>query len=329
MFCVKLFKRVLPKFRPHAAAISSNNVSVHQVSSASHSRTLSTYTFYHDEPPAQLNKILSKVDELQEQIDLAQGTTDNDLQAAIQHKLKLYWTYHSNAIEGNALTLEDTIFFLEHGLTVGGKPLKDFLATKNHAEVLDYLYEVVIHQRKINPYRMKEINALLLSGVRSTPVIDPTGNPTTKLVTPGEYKRWPNHVIQLDSTIHEYVEPLQVASEMDNLFAWINSMFDSKHPVIISSIAHYNLLRIHPFDDGNGRGARILMNLLLMKKHYPPAILKIENREQYIGSLSKADKGDIAPFLDIVSNALLETQEMILSEIKKNETENKNNPTTN
>jgi len=88
-------------------------------------------------------------------------------------------------------------------------------------------------------------------------------------------------------------------------------------PIITAAVAHYNMVRIHPFDDGNGKGSQILMNLILLRKQFPPAIIKIEDRKTYIESLSRADKGEFEPFIELITNSLIETQELILSEIKK------------
>jgi Fic family protein len=104
---------------------------------------------------------------------------------------------------------------------------------------------------------------------------------------------------------------------MDTLCQWINDRIEQSHPLVVGAIAHYNMVRIHPFDDGNGRGARILMNLILIKKGYPVAIVKNENRRQYLTALNQADKGDIDPFLTLMADALIETEKSILEELSR------------
>ena len=179
-------------------------------------------------------------------------------------KLKCIGLIIHNAIEGSTLSLGDTIFFLQEGLTVGGKTLKDFLDAKNHNEALNYIYNFVINEIEFSPSLMKEFNALILEGITEIPIIDALGVISTTRIRPGHYKERPNHVLTKDGSLHTYVEPLLVPGEMDELFDWINSnLSDSSkklHPVILASIAHYNFVRIHPFYDGNGRGTRILMN---------------------------------------------------------------------
>ncbi len=170
-------------------------------------------------------------------------------------------------------------------------------------------------ERPISTSLIKQINALLLSGISSTPAVDQFGQRVQKPATPGEYKKLPNHVIQPDGTIHRYTEPIQVSSEMKQLVGWTNDNLDVLHPSVVGAIAHYNMVRIHPFDDGNGRGARILMNLILLRKHYPPAVIRAEERRTYIDALKKADDGDLADFILFVTQSLLRTEELILEDL--------------
>ncbi|MDP8238451.1 MAG: Fic family protein [Candidatus Hatepunaea meridiana] len=235
----------------------------------------------------------------------------------IQQKLKINWTYNSNAIEGSTLTYNETTFFLQHGLTVEGKPLKDFLDARNHGEAIDFLQDVINDNRQISEGLIKEINALLLAGVTHTEALDPNGQRVRKPATPGKYKNFPNHVLQLDGTIHHYIDPLQVSGEMEQLCAWIDQNIEQLHPIIVGAVAHYNFVRIHPFDDGNGRGARILMNLIFMKRRYSPAVIRNEQRRLYIEALTEADKGNTEPFIIFVAESLIQTQNNIIAELEK------------
>jgi len=201
-------------------------------------------------------------------------------------------------------------------LTVEGKPFKDFLDARNHAQAIDYLHQVIKDARPITPGLIKEINALLLLGVTHTDAMTETGEKVKKPATPGQYKRLPNHVLQADGTIHHYTEPLQVPDEMEKLCQWIQDHFATQHALMIGAIAHYNLVRVHPFDDGNGRGARILMNLILIKKGYPPAIVKQEQRRRYLATLNQAVRGELAPFLTFMAQSLIDTQRIMLEDIQ-------------
>jgi len=262
-----------------------------------------TPQFYTLQETPSLNEQLKKAAALKAEIESCRPLAGN-LWETIQEKLRLEWTYNSNAIEGNTLTESETFFFLREGITAEGKPFKDFMETKNHHDAISFLLEVTQGKRPISESLLKEINALLMRGIDHT--------------TTGQYKKHPNFTLQADlRTVHRYVEPLQVPGEMEQLCEWINQNIESQHPVITSAIAHYNFVRIHPFDDGNGRGARILMNLILMKKAFPPAIIRNTDRRIYIETLNTADQGNLTPFVEFVTESLLETQTIMVDELKK------------
>jgi len=263
---------------------------------------------------SEIEKSLVLIDDLRIRID-NEKSLRKECWIAIQEKLRVDWTYDSNAIEGSSLTRGETLFFLKEGLTVEGKPLKDFLDARNHADAIDWLYEIIKDNRPVTQGLVKEINALLLSGVKYTPAINETGQKVQKPANPGKYKVLPNHVLKTDGTIHFYTDPIHVSDEMEILCRWIHENIEKRHPLIVASIAHYNMVRIHPFDDGNGRGARILMNLIFIKKGYPVAIIKNENRRKYLEALNQADKGDIHPFLTLVAGSLIETENSIVEEL--------------
>ncbi len=275
----------------------------------------SEYNIYYKCPvDAHLQKKLEQIDELNRTVE-QNRPLEGDLLSTIEEKLFVEWTYNSNALEGSTLTQGETMFFLKYGLTVEGKPLKDFLDARNHAAAIQFLYDVVKNRRDISPALLKEFNALLLSGVTSVSAIDRDGRKIEKRTNPGAYKILPNHVLQLDGTIHKYVEPEQVAPQIEILCNWINQNLEIVHPVIVAAIAHYNMVRIHPFDDGNGRGTRLLMNLILLKKGLPPAIIKNEKRRFYIESLASADKGELLPFVNLIADSCVETLEMMRREL--------------
>lgn len=277
-------------------------------------QTLAAAGVYLAEAPPEFVGALDHLDALKLRIDACKPIAPA-LWETVQQKLRIDWTYHSNALEGSTLNRGETHFFLTEGLTVEGKPLKDFIDARNHAEAIDFLAEVVRGERAITEGLIKEINALLLAGVRSTPALDQFGRQTEKKATPGQYKSLPNHVLQADGTIHRYVDPAQVAPQMETLVAWIAQALPTRHPVLVAAVAHYNLVRIHPFDDGNGRGARILMNLILMKRGFPPAIVRQERRRAYLEALAQADSGQMLPFLQEIALSLAATMDGILADL--------------
>jgi Fic family protein len=275
---------------------------------------------YRLSPVSELVGALAEADLLRERLEALRPLPEKaHLWEALQLKLRMEWTYHSNAIEGSTLTLGETIFFLQHGLTVEGKPFKDFLDARNHQEAIEFLFSEIKEGLPISESFLRQVNALLLTGVTHTDAIDQFGARTRKPATPGEYKKLPNTVLQPDGTIYEYVHPFRVREEMERLVAWINGEGQSLHPVIQAAVAHYNFVRIHPFDDGNGRGARILMNLILLKRGFPTVVIRQERRFEYITSLKKADEGNLNPFALFVAESLRETLSLMVETLDKPE----------
>ena len=263
-----------------------------------------------------LNSLLDQIDQ-QHRAVIEKKEQHPEIWTLILSKLRTDWTYHSNSLEGSTLSRGETHFFLTEGLTVEGKPFQDFLDARNHADAIDFLYQILKNERQITESVIKEINALLLSGTQYTPAVNQQGERVRKPATPGQYKTLPNHVIQADGTLHRYADPLLVTDQMQELVSWIHSHINPLHPVITASIAHYNMVRIHPFDDGNGRGARILMNLILMKQGFFPAVVHLSKKRYYLEALMKADQGDILPFITFIANELIETQTSVLNDIQK------------
>ncbi len=168
--------------------------------------------------------------------------------------------------------------------------------------------------REITEGLIKELNALILSDVTYTDARDSMGKAIRKRARPGEYKIQPNHVLLPDGDIHYYVEPIQVQPQMQQLIEWIKEKDTKLHPIVVATITHYNLVRIHAFDDGNGRGARILMNLILMKHHFFPAVIRTEKKRAYLNAIHQADKGDLLPFIKFIIAELIETQESVIND---------------
>lgn len=261
-----------------------------------------------------LSEMISEADKLQAVIDEA-CKEKLDLWQTIQEKLRIDWTYDSNAIEGSHLTRGETMFFLQEGRTAEGKPFKDYLDARNHAEAIDMLYGYLSDKRPISESMIKAFNARLLHGVDYTSAIDQLGHRVKKIATPGEYKKNPNHVQRPDGSIHHYVNPIQVSSEMAQLCQWIETNQHQIHPTILGAVAHYNFVRIHPFDDGNGRGGRLLMNHLIMHRGFVPAIIRNEKRRLYLNAITEANNGDMIPFTEFIAKSLIDTQKRVVTDL--------------
>lgn len=273
-------------------------------------------TDYQPVASERLTETYAHIDRLRERLDALKRAHPH-LWPNIFKKQNVAWTAETNAIEGSSLSFSDTLFFLEEGLTVQGKPLKDFLDARNHSEAIDLLYQCIADERPMTPGFLKELNALLLAGVTHTSAIDLVGRPLRKPARPGQYKELPNNVLMPDGSLKAYIDPVHVAAEIDRLCAWIDA--DNLHPIAKAALAHYNFVTIHPFDDGNGRGARILMNLLLIKSGYPPAVINNSERAAYLDALRYGQAGGgVEPFVFFIAATLARTIDAMIADFEAN-----------
>lgn len=198
------------------------------------------------------------------------------------------YTYESNSIEGNSLTLSETSRFINTGLTIGGKPLVDHLEVINHQEAIQYIRDVANNNIGLTEREVKQIHAIILKGIQDQEA--------------GCYRKQPVYILQQDGHKHEFPQPFIVPKLMEDLFIFFNENKTALHPVEMAAHLHQKLVNIHPFIDGNGRTSRLLMNLYLFQQGYPVAIIESENdkRKTYYKHLSDyqgvLEGGDSHPF---------------------------------
>ncbi len=213
-----------------------------------------------------------------------------DQAADLKRLYDLDLTYNSNAIEGSTMTYAETRVILEQGITVAGKPLREHLEVINHKEAIDFIEELAA--RGAGPMRESDllsVHSLILRG------IDPKNA--------GRYRTVPVGVRQGDGEIRHFCDPLQVPLAMRAFLDWLGE--NESHPIQKASEAHLHLVSIHPFIDGNGRTARLLMNLMLIQAGFPPAVVLVKRRLHYIEALESAQwGGERGPFLALIGEAL-------------------------
>lgn len=226
-----------------------------------------------------------------------------EVEGRVMQKIRLEWNYHSNAIEGNKLTFGETYSFLMYGLTAKGKPLKDHLDIKGHNEAINFLMGVVKDDRDLTETEIRELHKMILVEPYQSPAITFDGQKTSKTILIGEYKKQPNHVKTPTGEIHYYATPEDVPVLMSELVGWYNEARRNEkiHTSVLAAFFHHRFVAIHPFDDGNGRIARILMNLILMQKSYPPAVVKLKERTDYYAALGQADKKEYVPLMEFIA----------------------------
>ncbi|MDD9953613.1 MAG: Fic family protein [Candidatus Woesearchaeota archaeon] len=202
--------------------------------------------------------------------------------ALLKEQLAIEYIYNSTSIEGNTLTLNETKLVLQEGITIGGKPLREHLDVQNQQEALTYI-ESILKKKRIREVDILKLHSITLKGISD--------------YWAGRYKTSQNRIIgsRLKTT-----PPYKVHTEMKQL---VRMLREKMHPVVLAAKAHHELVRIHPFVDGNGRTARLLTNLLLMKHGYAPIIIQQKDRKKYFAALEQAHRGDVEPFQLFIARA--------------------------
>ena len=261
----------------------------------------------------ELNELLEQVNELKSEID-ALRPIDAAQERRIMQKFRLDWTFHSNSIEGNRLTYGETKAFLLHGITAQGKPFRDYLDIRGHHEAIDFLLAFVRREEPLTEADVRELHKVILVEPYQVEARTPDGHPTKRTIHPGQYKTMPNHVETSTGEVHYYATPEETPAKMADLMAWYRREMDKSdlHPLILAATFHYQFVVIHPFDDGNGRMARLLMNLIFMQAGFPPVIVRTEDKNNYLLALEQADTGDLEPFIVHIGNELLNSLNLFL-----------------
>lgn len=228
-----------------------------------------------------------KVDELNNKLNSKRPFSKETLKS-LRNSINIEWTYNSNGIEGNTLTLRETQIVLE-GITVGGKTLREHLEAINHEKAIEYIEDLVKEKNPVTEWNIKNIHQLVLKEIDDK--------------NAGKYR---SENVAIMGATHTPPDHLIVPELMEKLILNYQK-WNKYHPIIKAAIIHGELVKIHPFIDGNGRTSRLVMNLSLMNSGYLPVIIKKENRLEYYNALDKAHTtGDYTDFVKLVTNLEIE-----------------------
>jgi Fic family protein len=215
---------------------------------------------------------------------------------SLREKLLLEWTYHSNAIEGNTLTINETKVVLE-GITVGGKTMREHLEVINHRDAITYVEEMIQNHEPLSEWQIKNLHRLILKGIHDDYA--------------GVYL---DQQVFISGAKHTPPAPLVIQEQMDQLMDWYKQDANKLHPITRGAMLHAIFVGIHPFIDGNGRTSRLLLNLELIKEGFPPVIIKVSNRLAYYDALDKAHtQGDYDDFIQLVQVEAEDSLDLYLS----------------
>ncbi|MFM6935750.1 MAG: Fic family protein [Flavobacteriales bacterium] len=217
----------------------------------------------------------------------------------LQEYFQTSYTYESNRIEGNTLSLQETHLVVNEGITIGGKSVREHLEAINHGEAVSLLHDLVRQNVPFNEYRLKQIHQLVLKSIDQQ--------------NAGRYR---NIQVMISGSQHVPPAPYLIDKLMEDYFIYYEQHRTYLHPVILAAEMHERLVTIHPFVDGNGRTARLVMNFILLQNGYTIANLKgnLENRLAYYAALEKVQLNhDSADFHSlIIEHALASLKEHLL-----------------
>ncbi len=232
-------------------------------------------------------KYFDEVDKLKQKLDSKRPIAKETLKS-LKESINLEWTYNSNGIEGNTLTLRETQVVLE-GITVGGKTIKEHLEAINHEKAIIYLDELVKDNKPITEWNIKNIHQLILKEIDNE--------------NAGRYRR---ENVTIKGATHIPPDYIKIPELMEKLILNYET-WNKYHPIIQAALLHGELVKIHPFIDGNGRTSRLIMNLDLMNNGYNPVIIKKEDRLEYYDALDKAHTtGNYTDFVKLINKLEIE-----------------------
>lgn len=247
-----------------------------------------------------LDDILSEIDALKTQLDVLRKDLDN---ATITEALKVEFLYESNRIEGNTLTLRETQLVINEGLTISGKSMREHLEAINHKEAILLVEEVVQQHTDFSEYVLKQIHALVLHSIDRD--------------NAGQYRRVP---VMIAGSQHVPPQPYLLQRLMEDYFIFYTTHKNTLHTVVLAAEMHERLVAIHPFIDGNGRTSRLIMNLILLQKGYPLAIIggDYESRMAYYNALEKAStEPDKTSFIRLIGERVRYSLERYIKILSK------------
>lgn len=260
---------------------------------------------------------LDRAAQLKSELD-ALRPLDPEAEARIMQKFRLDWNYHSNNLEGNTLTYGETKALILFGVTAQGKPLRDHFEITGHNEAINSTLDLVKRETPLTEKFIRELHTLVLKEDSFKEAQTADGQPTRRRIMVGKYRTQPNHVVTVTGETFHFATPKETPAKMKELVDWFREERERPDidPIALAAVFHHKFILIHPFDDGNGRVARILLNFILIQFGFPPVIIKTEDKESYFSVLRLADAGALQPFVDYVAQNLIRSLELMIRSAK-------------
>ncbi|MCL2097430.1 MAG: Fic family protein [Bacteroidales bacterium] len=247
----------------------------------------------------ELKTLLQQIDSLKNRLQAIRPLPMEALNK-IKAAFEMEYTFESNRIEGNTLTLQETALVVSEGLTISGKSMAEHLEAINHAQAVEFIKEIAVSNIEITERTIKEIHAIILHGINREQA--------------GKYRDVP---VMIVGSKHIPTQPYLIAPQMEQFIRDYQAMqTNDDHPIVIAAFLHDELVKIHPFIDGNGRTSRLLMNLYLLSKGYTITILKGDNeaKQAYYTALEQSHtENNREAFYLLVANTVRQSMERYIS----------------
>jgi Fic family protein len=230
----------------------------------------------------------------------------SEVQAVLDKKNRLEFNYNSNHMEGNTLTYSETELLLLFDDTKGSHTLREYEEMKAHDVAYQMIHDWSKKDRSLTQSDIKALNQVILVRPFYKEAMTSDGQNTRRLIDIGVYKKHPNSVRLANGEVFEYTSPIDTPIKMGELIDWLNGALAKSDldAVVIAARLHYDFVRIHPFDDGNGRISRLLMNYVLLRADLPPIVIKSKGKADYLRALNRADAGDFEAFINYTTDQL-------------------------
>lgn len=230
-------------------------------------------------------RLLTRLEEKKGKLDLHRPLS-KAIARRLHEDLRIRLTYHSNAIEGNTLTLRETQVVIEEGITIGGHSLREHLEATNHAKAFDELRRLAEGRTSISLETILRLHTLVLHDIEESA------------------GAWRTHPVYIRGSDHRPPDARQVPELMEQWVRWLAGPGMNYHPIVRGAISHHGFVAVHPFIDGNGRCSRLLLNLQLLQDGYAPAFLLREWKLRYLQALQAADRGVYQPIINLIGQAV-------------------------
>lgn len=260
---------------------------------------------------------LRRIQRLREELEEF-GALKPDAENNVLQKIRLDWNFNSVSGERNMLSFEETRTLIMHGTTKGNKPLKDYLEMKVHNDVISLTFELANFGFSLSEDFIKQIHGSILVEPYEVQAFTKKGKPVLKMVELGKYKTEPNYAVGNNGKVIEFTSPEETPDQMRELLDWYadESHKPNVDPVVLATEFHYRFIKIQPFDDANGRIAKILTNLILMHFGYPPIVIKRSDKNVYHFALQEADRGNLETLLDFIARCVITSLELYIKAAK-------------